>query len=143
MRRRLPSVYRAAPLGGESVRRSRHFAMRSLPSTTHWAVRSEKRIGDDAVAPSRSEQWLAGQSQIGGPARACDVLPRMEYEAHGIRWYWLLDSTLGSLEVFELSDGGKYTKVLAATEGKVDAVPGCSGLVVDLDDLWAELDRLG
>ncbi len=66
-----------------------------------------------------------------------------EYEAHRIRWYWLLDPALGSLEVFELDGAGRYTKVLAATEGKLDAIPGCSGLVVDLDDLWAELDRLG
>jgi hypothetical protein len=26
--------------------------------------------------------------------------------------------------------------------GRVDAVPGCPGLVLDLDALWSELDEL-
>ena len=65
-----------------------------------------------------------------------------EYEALGVRWYWLLDPALGSFEIFELGDRGKYTKVVAASAGRVTDVPGCPGLAVDLDDLWAELDRL-
>lgn len=66
-----------------------------------------------------------------------------EYESRGIRWYWLLDPALGSLEIFELNAQKKYTKVVAASEGQLVEVPGCPGLAVDLDDLWAELDRLG
>ncbi len=66
-----------------------------------------------------------------------------EYEAKGIRWYWLLDPALGTLEIFELNAQSKYTRVIAATAGQVAVVPGCPGLVVDLDELWAELERLG
>lgn len=66
-----------------------------------------------------------------------------EYEALGVRWYWLVDPALGSFEIFELGERGKYTKVVAAAAGRIDDVPGCPGLVVDLDDLWAELERLG
>jgi|SRR6266545_5133644 len=65
-----------------------------------------------------------------------------EYASAGIRYYWLVDPALGSLEVFELDTSGRYTRALAATEGTVEPVPGCEGLVLDLDALWAELARL-
>jgi hypothetical protein len=26
--------------------------------------------------------------------------------------------------------------------GRIDPVPGCSGLVIDVDGLWAEVDRI-
>lgn len=47
--------------------------------------------------------------------------------------------TSGAFEVFELTPDGTYARVLAATEGLVAAVPGCEGLVLDLDALWSEL----
>lgn len=59
-----------------------------------------------------------------------------------MRWYWLLDPALGSFEVFELTANGTYARVLAATEGTVEAVPGCEGLVLDLDALWSELSAV-
>lgn len=65
-----------------------------------------------------------------------------EYENLGVKWYWLLDPALGTLEIFELGGGGMYVRVVAASAGQVVNVPGCAGLVVDLDDLWAELARL-
>lgn len=63
-----------------------------------------------------------------------------EYARVGSKWYWLVDPALGSFEVFELTDRGAYARVLAATEGVVAAIPGCSGLTLDLDSLWAELE---
>lgn len=65
-----------------------------------------------------------------------------EYARIGIRYYWLFDPALGSLEVFELDASGRYARALAATEGRIESVPGCEGLVLDLDALWAELARL-
>jgi hypothetical protein len=35
-----------------------------------------------------------------------------------------------------------YRKLVDVTSGKIDPVPGCAGLVVDPDALWAELERL-
>lgn len=35
-----------------------------------------------------------------------------------------------------------YVEVAAASAGVVDPVPGCDGLRLDLDALWAEVDRL-
>jgi Uma2 family endonuclease len=64
-----------------------------------------------------------------------------DYATAGVRWYWIVDPGLGSFEIFELSEG-RYTRVHAATEGAVVGIPGCDGLVLDLDALWSELDRL-
>jgi hypothetical protein len=33
-------------------------------------------------------------------------------------------------------------KVVGQTGGTVDPVPGCDGLVLDVDGLWRELSRL-
>jgi Uma2 family endonuclease len=65
-----------------------------------------------------------------------------EYAALGVPYYWIVDPALGSLELFALTSDGHYARVLAATAGRLDAVPGCPDLVIDLDELWRELDRL-
>jgi Uma2 family endonuclease len=65
-----------------------------------------------------------------------------EYAAFGVRYYWLLDPALGAFEIFERNTAGQYVKVVGATSGRVDPVPGCEGLVIDMDALWAELARL-
>ncbi|HSN99899.1 MAG TPA: Uma2 family endonuclease [Candidatus Nanopelagicales bacterium] len=66
-----------------------------------------------------------------------------EYAAFGVRWYWIVDPAFGSLEIFEASPAKRYTHVLAATRGVVSPVPGCEGLTLDLDAMWAEVERLG
>jgi Uma2 family endonuclease len=63
-----------------------------------------------------------------------------DYAAFGVRYYWLVDPSLGSVEIFELKEGRFFRA--AAPEGVVTDVPGCPGLVLDLDRLWAELARL-
>lgn len=65
-----------------------------------------------------------------------------EYAAFGVRFYWILDPSLQALEIFELADG-RYARAARATEGRMSTVPGCPSLAIDLDDLWAELSRLG
>lgn len=65
-----------------------------------------------------------------------------EYAAFGVRFYWLIDPTARTLEIFELGADGRYTRALGASQGAID-VPGCPELRLDLDDLWAEVDRLG
>jgi len=64
-----------------------------------------------------------------------------EYAAFGIRFYWILDPSLQSLEIFELA-GGRYARAAHATEGRMEPVPGCAGLTIDLDELWNDLSRL-
>ena len=65
-----------------------------------------------------------------------------EYAAFGVRWYWLVDPQLRSLEVLELGPDGRYVHALNAIDGLVQRVPGCEGLMLDLDALWSELDEL-
>lgn len=65
-----------------------------------------------------------------------------DYARFGVRFYWIVDPTVRSLEVNELTERGTYQHALGATKGVVADVPGCPGLVVDLDALWAEVDRL-
>ena len=63
-----------------------------------------------------------------------------EYAKLGVRFYWLLDPRTRLLEILELGADGRYAIALSATEGKHTA-PGLDDLV-DLDDLWAEVDGL-
>jgi Uma2 family endonuclease len=65
-----------------------------------------------------------------------------EYAAFGVRFYWIVDPGLQSLEIFELA-GGHYARTARATEGRMESVPGCAGLTLDLDELWDDLSRLG
>jgi Uma2 family endonuclease len=64
-----------------------------------------------------------------------------EYAAFGVPWYWLVDPAFRSVEIFKLGRDGYYTRVFGETKGAYP-VPGCEALTLDLDALWAEIDRL-
>lgn len=64
-----------------------------------------------------------------------------DYAAFGVRYYWLVDPEPRTLEVLELGADASYRIALAASEGTV-TIPGCEGLVLDLDALWAEVADL-
>lgn len=65
-----------------------------------------------------------------------------DYAAFGVKWYWILDPQLKSLEILELVPSGRYLHALAASNGRLEQIPGCEGLTLDLDELWAAIDRL-
>lgn len=65
-----------------------------------------------------------------------------EYAAFGVPFYWLVDPEARTLEIFERRSDGLYSRVLGAAGGSQSSVPGCPGLTLDLDDLWAEIDEL-
>ena len=62
-----------------------------------------------------------------------------DYARTGIRYYWILDPRLRTLEVFERAATARYSLALTASDGRV-RIPGCHGLALDLDALWKEID---
>ena len=37
---------------------------------------------------------------------------------------------------------GRYARAARSTEGRLDGVPGCAGLQLELDEIWNEIARL-
>ena len=64
----------------------------------------------------------------------------VDYAAFRVRYYWIVDPQLRSLEILRLGPQGRYEHLLGATEGQVD-IPACDGFVLDLDAVWAEVER--
>jgi Uma2 family endonuclease len=94
---------------------------------------------DDALIRATPHVVVEVTSPRPRDARRDRVDKLRDYARAGIRYYWILDSRLRSLEVFELAANGRYSLALAAAGGRV-RIPGCPGLVVDLDSLWREID---
>ncbi len=63
-----------------------------------------------------------------------------DYASAGVRYHWIVDPQLRSLEVLERGADGRYVRALGATAGHV-APPGLADLRLDLDALWAEVER--
>jgi Uma2 family endonuclease len=91
----------------------------------------------------RVPPYIAGEILSVTPrdARRDRIQKADEYARFGVRWYWLLDPEQRTLEILELGSDGRYVRALGATEGVIESVPGCSGLVLDLDGLWPEIER--
>jgi hypothetical protein len=94
---------------------------------------------DDALVRVTPHLVIEVASPRPRDARRDRVDKLRDYARAGIRYYWIMDPRLRSLEIFELTDRGPYALAVTANEGRV-RVPGCAGLVVDLDALWKEVD---
>ena len=70
-------------------------------------------------------------------ARRDRVEKVVDYAHMGAKQYWIIDPKLRTFEVWKLDSSRRYVRAKAASHGKVRA-----GVVLDLDALWAEVDRL-
>ena len=67
---------------------------------------------------------------------------RHEYAKFGVQHYWLVDPAARMFDFFVLATNGRWTESAgSASEGRVE-VAGFDGLVLDLDDLWSEVDSI-
>jgi Uma2 family endonuclease len=117
------------PRGGRKPDISVFLAGRR-PPPRRGPIREPADILVEVVSPSPKDE------------RRDRVVKMAEYAAFGVKYYWLVDPALGSFEVFELDAAGDYVKRIGATSGRLDQIPGCSDLSVDIDALWTELGRL-
>jgi Uma2 family endonuclease len=65
-----------------------------------------------------------------------------EYARFGIAAYWIIDPKPRTVEIFVLGDDARYAGAFVQSTGTHDAIPGCPGLRLDLDDLWRQVDRV-
>jgi Uma2 family endonuclease len=98
------------------------------PAPADTVVRTPPHLVVEVVSPRPRDARRDRIEKIGDYARA------------GIRFYWLLDPQLRTLEILERDARGQYRVVVARSDGRI-RVPGCPGLVLNLDELWAEVEE--
>ena len=98
------------------------------PALADTLVRTPPHIVVEVVSPRPRD------------ARRDRVEKISDYARTGIRYYWMLDPQLRTLEILEREASGQYRVAVARSRAKL-RIPGCPGLVLNLDDLWAEVDE--
>ena len=99
-----------------------------VPALADTLVRTPPHLVVEVVSPRPRD------------ARRDRVEKTSDYARAGISYYWILDPQLRTLEVLEREASGQYRVALGRSRGKL-RIPGCPGLVLNLDDLWAEVDE--
>lgn len=65
-----------------------------------------------------------------------------DYASFGIRYYWIVDPGVRSIEVYQRTLDGQYIEMLAVTGGTIEMLPGCDGFVLNVDQLWTVIEQL-
>lgn len=111
------------------------------PDLTVWfpgSARPRLRASISRVPPDVAVEIVTPTPR---DARRDRVAKFDEYAAFGVRFYWIVDPELRTVEVFELREGA-YARVLGASEGAALPVPGIDGAELDLDAIWRRVDEL-
>lgn len=114
-----------------------------IPDVSAFFSGSRRPAGADAIARVPPDVVVEVVTARPRDARRDRVAKRHDYAHAGVRFYWIVDPQLRTVEVLRLKRGKSpgYADALVASGGK-HAVPGHEGLMLDVDALWAELDRL-
>jgi Uma2 family endonuclease len=106
-----------------------YLAGRALPGRNRGATARPPSIVVEVLSPAPRD------------VRRDVVDKKREYAAFGVQAYWLVDPRARTFEVLELAADGRYVVALSASEG-TQRIPGCDGLALDLDALWAHGESL-
>jgi Uma2 family endonuclease len=109
------------------------------PDVTVFLGKARPRLGD-AVARVAPHLVVEVVSPRPRDARRDRVEKLRDYARAGVRYYWLVDPQLRTLEVLALDGQRRYAHALDVSGGRLRRVPGCPGLVLDVDDLWMTID---
>lgn len=108
--------------------------------TVFFAGRRPPKRGLVRIAPDVAVEVVSSSPD---DVRRDRVEKLAEYAAFGIRWYWIVDPERRIVQVHELTETSAYRLAAELDHGARGDVPGCSGLVLPLDELWAKVDELG
>lgn len=120
--------FAVAPSRGRKPDVSVYFTGMPLPAARDVVARVPPQIITEVLAPRPRD------------ARRDRIDKTRDYAGFGVWQYWIIDPEVRLLEVRELGADGRYAIALTASGG-THPVPGCDGLTLDLDALWAEIDR--
>lgn len=99
----------------------------NVPALGDSLVRIPPHLVVEVISPRPRDARRDRVEKIGDYARA------------GIDYYWILDPQLRTLEVLESETNARYRVAFARSRGRA-RVLGCPGLILDLDELWGEID---
>lgn len=111
------------------------------PDLAVWFPGSPRPRLRDAVSHVPPDVAVEVVTPTPRDARRDRVTKFDEYAAFGVRFYWVVDPELRTIEIYGLQDGA-YVRRLGATDGAAIAVPGIDGAQLDLDAIWREVDDL-
>ncbi|HEY2370255.1 MAG TPA: Uma2 family endonuclease [Polyangiaceae bacterium] len=101
----------------------------------------DRRLGRESTVRTAPDIVIEIISPRPREARRDRIDKLADYAEMGAKQYWLVDPKLRTFEILQLGAKRKYTTVIAASSGKLRRIPTFPGLVIDIDDLWSEVDR--